>query len=244
MKRIFSTIFIVLQVFPALAQENLSPGVNGTSSESASSTLTQVVFNSGFFGLLIWLLLFATSTVAIAVAIRLMCRMRKSCFINEKCCEQADGHCENGEIETAYGIIHKRVDAYSHAMNAVFANFHEAIPHEDAASNAVDKFVRAQSRLINILQTCGNIAPMLGLLGTVTGMVAAFMGLGTALGPEKASVLAISISQALYTTAAGLLISVPCLALVTYARNTLEKRVQVLNDALTKTLLVLKRKKH
>ena len=78
-------------------------------------------------------------------------------------------------------------------------------------------------RQINSLSLCGNIAPMLGLLGTVTGMVDAFMGLGTAMGPEKASILAISISQALYTTAAGLLIAVPAITFSVIFRNILRR---------------------
>lgn len=222
------------------AQDDLSAGMAPVSAASNGSTLSQVVFGSGFFGLLIWLLLFATSTVAVAVAIRLLWNMRKECFTNAGCCEQVDTYCNVPDLNSAYGITHGRTDAYCIAMNTVFDNFHDEIPHDETASASIDKILRGHLRLVNILQTCGNIAPMLGLLGTVTGMVAAFMGLGTALGPEKASVLAISISQALYTTAAGLLISVPCLALVTYARNTLEKRVQTLNDALTKTLRTLR----
>ena len=77
---------------------------------------------------------------------------------------------------------------------------------------------------------------MLGLLGTVTGMVDAFMGLGTAMGPEKASVLAISISQALYTTAAGLLIAVPAIVLGVYFRNQLECRLETVKEAVEEVL--------
>ena len=77
---------------------------------------------------------------------------------------------------------------------------------------------------------------MLGLLGTVTGMVDAFLGLGTAMGPEKASVLAISISQALYTTAAGLLIAVPAIVLALIFRNLLEKRVEAVTESVEKIL--------
>ena len=81
---------------------------------------------------------------------------------------------------------------------------------------------------------------MLCLLGTVIGMVAAFMGLGTALGPEKASVLAVAISQALYTTAAGLLVAVPCLTAINIFRNILEKRLQDLSDHLNNALFILR----
>jgi biopolymer transport protein ExbB len=73
---------------------------------------------------------------------------------------------------------------------------------------------------------------MLGLLGTVTGMVDAFMGLGTAIGPEKASILAIAISQALYTTAAGLLVAIPAIVFSVMFRNILERRIELVSDVL------------
>ena len=100
----------------------------------------------------------------------------------------------------------------------------------------LDRRVKAILRQINSLSMCANIAPMLGLLGTVTGMVDAFMGLGTTMGPEKASVLAIAISQALYTTAAGLLVAIPAIACTVFCRNTLEKRVEFVTDHLENVL--------
>ena len=107
---------------------------------------------------------------------------------------------------------------------------------QEQAMEIMNKNVREILRKMNVLATCANIAPMLGLLGTVTGMVDAFMGLGTAMGPEKASVLAISISQALYTTAAGLLIAVPAIVLGVYFRNQLERRLENVKEAVEEVL--------
>ena len=107
---------------------------------------------------------------------------------------------------------------------------------QELVSELLDRRVRAILRQFNTLSMCANIAPMLGLLGTVTGMVDAFMGLGTAMGPEKASILAISISQALYTTAAGLLVAIPAIACTVFFRNTLEKRVEQVTTLLEQFL--------
>ena len=110
-----------------------------------------------------------------------------------------------------------------------FANKGEQAAGE-AAADVISKSTRSIARHVGTLQMCGNIAPMLGLLGTVTGMVSAFVGLGGSVGAEKASVLAISISQALYTTAAGLFIAVPALAAAHFARNLLERRIAELTE--------------
>tara|TARA_B100000609_G_C17011086_1_gene328676 strand:+ start:72 stop:689 length:618 start_codon:yes stop_codon:yes gene_type:complete len=203
---------------------------------------TQVIFGGGFLGVLIWLLLFATSTAAVAISIKLFISIRKGNFISEELANDINTLCRQKELNEAYGLCHERSDAFSRVMDEVFKHYNnDQKTHEESATAVVDKSARHLLRQINTLQMCGNIAPMLGLLGTVTGMVSAFMGLGTAMGPEKASVLAVSISQALYTTAAGLLIAVPCLAFVNYFRNTLEKRIQDLNEAVSDIILELER---
>ena len=107
---------------------------------------------------------------------------------------------------------------------------------QELGETILDRRVKYILRLLNSLSMCANIAPMLGLLGTVTGMVDAFMGLGTAMGPEKASILAIAISQALYTTAAGLLVAIPAIASVVFFRNMLEKRIELVSDLLENVL--------
>jgi biopolymer transport protein ExbB len=68
------------------------------------------------------------------------------------------------------------------------------------------------------LAVVGNLAPMLGLLGTVQGMILAFSNLAG--GTPDVGMLAMNISQALYTTAAGLVIAVPCVAAFYAFRNT------------------------
>jgi biopolymer transport protein ExbB len=81
---------------------------------------------------------------------------------------------------------------------------------------------------VNLLNMIGQIAPMLGLLGTVTGMVTAFSGLANAEGAEKAAALALAISGALWTTCAGLLVSVPALVGFTFIKN---KTVQLILES-------------
>ncbi|HOK05285.1 MAG TPA: MotA/TolQ/ExbB proton channel family protein, partial [Victivallales bacterium] len=76
---------------------------------------------------------------------------------------------------------------------------------------------------VNYLNLCGAIAPMLGLMGTVTGMVSAFATLATATGAAKAQMLAMSISTALYTTAVGLIISIPAILAYTFIKNNAAK---------------------
>lgn len=66
-------------------------------------------------------------------------------------------------------------------------------------------------RGLRLLELIGMIAPLLGLLGTVLGMIQSFRSLELAEGAANASILAGGIWQALLTTAAGLIVAIPAL---------------------------------
>ena len=65
---------------------------------------------------------------------------------------------------------------------------------------------------LRVLQMVGVLAPMLGLLGTVLGMVTMFAGIAEQQGPVTPALLADGLWQALYTTVWGMLIAIPALA--------------------------------
>lgn len=67
------------------------------------------------------------------------------------------------------------------------------------------------ARGLRLLELVGMIAPLLGLLGTVLGMIQSFRSLELAAGSANASILAGGIWQALLTTAAGLVVAIPAL---------------------------------
>lgn len=198
----------------------------------------QVIFQSGKIGLLIWLLLFAVSTASLTIILHCLWILRKRLFVLpvfksgiiplfERCdWQKAFDFCGNGSMLVAKII--KRVLSS--------ANESGEDERQDLVTEELDRRVKSVLRQISSLSMCGNIAPMLGLLGTVTGMVDAFMGLGTAIGPEKASILAIAISQALYTTAAGLLVAIPAIVFSVIFRNILERRIELVSDDLNDLL--------
>ena len=85
------------------------------------------------------------------------------------------------------------------------------------------------------LAMLGNVATLLGLLGTITGMIKSFAAVGSASATEKAALLASGISEAMNATAYGLIVAVP--ALVMYA--VLQNRTNQLQDDLNKASLKL-----
>jgi biopolymer transport protein ExbB len=79
------------------------------------------------------------------------------------------------------------------------------------------------SRPNDIIALVATLAPMLGLLGTVVGMVGAFDTISTTQGSAKPADLAGNISLALITTVQGLVVAIPCHAIHHYFRNRLER---------------------
>ena len=84
-------------------------------------------------------------------------------------------------------------------------------------------------RNLTMLGTIATISPLLGLLGTVVGMIVAFTGLTTSGSPDS-DVLALGISQALITTAFGLSIAVPGLVLHKYLEQKISHLLLILQS--------------
>ncbi|NCY01682.1 MAG: MotA/TolQ/ExbB proton channel family protein, partial [Planctomycetia bacterium] len=76
---------------------------------------------------------------------------------------------------------------------------------------------------ISYVSLVGALAPMFGLLGTVDGMVGAFMVIAKSATAPKPSELAIGISQALITTLIGLWLAIPAIACFALFKNWLQK---------------------
>lgn len=102
---------------------------------------------------------------------------------------------------------------------------------ERAAEEAGRREVKRLGSNLRPLVVVAMIAPLLGLLGTVWGMIEAFTGIATADGLGKPEVLASGISQALITTAAGLAVAIPTQALYYYFRARIDKFARLAEDA-------------
>jgi biopolymer transport protein ExbB len=107
-----------------------------------------------------------------------------------------------------------------------------AIDHWEHEANDVDKvmgdvaslFMRKMRRTIRPLRLIGSVSPLLGLLGTVVGMIRAFQTVAlSSQSINKAELLADGIYQAMVTTATGLCIAIPTLIVFFYFSNRIDK---------------------
>ena len=96
-----------------------------------------------------------------------------------------------------------------------------------------------ESRL-NLLASVISISPMLGLLGTVTGMIRAFTNISK-YGDGDAAIVADGIAEALLTTAAGLMIAIPVIVIYNYLNRRLEKMENEIDDVVTNIINIFRR---
>jgi biopolymer transport protein ExbB len=96
---------------------------------------------------------------------------------------------------------------------------------EKAMEDAVAEQAAKLYRKIEYLSVIGNIAPMCGLLGTVTGMIFAFQEVAVSQGTAGASDLAAGIYSALVTTVAGLVVAIPSLGAFAIFRNWIDQLI-------------------
>lgn len=101
---------------------------------------------------------------------------------------------------------------------------------ETVIVHATDEQVRDLSSYLQALATIGNIAPLLGLLGTVIGMIKAFMVIQEMGGKVNAVVLAGGIWEAMLTTAMGLSVALPIILGHSYLVSRVNKYEARLQD--------------
>ena len=101
--------------------------------------------------------------------------------------------------------------------------------------------IRGQTRY---LMDIAAVAPMIGLLGTVLGMVRAFRGVALDEAMARPVVLADGVQQALYTTAAGLIIAIPAMMFYSFFRERANTLISHLEAASTEVLTNLQRKRN
>lgn len=95
---------------------------------------------------------------------------------------------------------------------------------KESISEAASHVVHDLEKYLNTLGTVAAIAPLLGLLGTVVGMIDVFTQI-TTVGTGNANALAGGISEALLTTAAGLIVAIPALVMHRYFTGLIETLV-------------------
>jgi biopolymer transport protein ExbB len=122
------------------------------------------------------------------------------------------------------------------AMGGLLAGVPEAHVREESQRVAAE-VLEAQFRYLRILEVIAALSPLLGLLGTVLGMIAAFQAMESAGRQVDPALLSGGIWQALLTTAAGLAVAIPVAAVLSLLEGSIHRQRHQMEDALTRIIL-------
>jgi biopolymer transport protein ExbB len=198
--------------------------VEGTAAPQGPGFI-DIIYGGSIVNLFIWLLIFVSSFAMLAFVIDGLLQVRRDKILPGHLIIGVRDSLDHGDLDQAMNICETNPCQLSNILMAGFTNITEGYEVvQEAVSAATDIESEKIMQRIGYLNLCGQIAPMLGLLGTVTGMVAAFAGLASG-GANKGSMLATAISTALWTTVCGLLIAVPALISFTIYKNIATQRL-------------------
>ncbi len=180
-----------------------------------------VIRGSGPVGVALWSALLLTSVAGIYLIIDSFVKIREKKIMPPELVKGVEAAMAEGDLPAAMDACRKQPGVMANILTAGFSNVEEGFDVIQETINATAD-VESEKLLqkVTYLSVVSNLAPMLGLMGTVQGMIFAFATLGTqSAGAAQQAMLAINISQALYTTMAGLSVAVPAVAFFYFFRN-------------------------
>lgn len=189
-----------------------------------------------------WPLLFC-SIVALAIILdRLWFFFIGSRGENEELVSQALAALSGGRRLEAMQLVRKEKGVTNSIMAAALAQADEPAPVVEEAMARVGRgeLLRMQ-RGLGTLEAIVTIAPLLGLLGTVTGIIGTFNVIGGLQGLASPAEVAPGIAEALFTTAFGLIIATPAVFFHAIFTNQVERRVALMNNRAGQVLHALGR---
>lgn len=175
------------------------------------------------------------SVVALAFTVERWLRLHRAKIGSRKFGESIVEALKSSGSEKALEVATAKDVALGRILAAGFKRAKDGVGEvEKAVEDAGSREVRRMNSSLRPLSVVVTTAPLLGLLGTVWGMVIAFMNIATKSGMGKPDVLASGISQALITTVAGLVIAIPTQAIYFMFKSKIDRFAKDVEDLFTK----------
>lgn len=154
---------------------------------------------------------------------------------------------DTNNTDQAMKIVNRRKTPLNNLLKVAIERYKSGAEVERIMEGVEKTSIRELPRIftrINYLSLAANIATLLGLLGTITGLQTSFGSLASADAASKASLLADGISEAMNTTAFGLIVAVPCMIMYTILNNRQQALVKDIDDGIATFLDAVKEKRN
>ena len=189
--------------------------------------MLKYLFDGGIF---MWVILLASISGLAVIIEKMYTFLLKEKKLSENEKNQLYKALRTGNREEILKLCKDKTDSVSKSVTKIVSNTDINFDELDNSHRQVIEGIISESILeqttelekgMSLLGTVVNAAPQLGLLGTVTGMIAAFSAL-TRNGTGTAKIVAGGISEALYTTAFGLIVAIPALVFYNYFNRRID----------------------
>jgi len=224
---------------PAAAPAAAGEAAEGESGKEEDQSLGwMIILSSKGFGMAFYIVLGLFSVFSLAVILERLTRLRRARVIPGKFVRRLRGLLSRKEDTVANyrTLCDSSHSPISNILRAGLMRAGRPLPEvekamEDAAAREMAT-MRSRNRPLSVI---GSVAPLVGLLGTVVGMIFAFR-VSSQAGLGKAELLAEGIYLALMTTAAGLSIAIPSLLFHAWFNAMAEKFMRDIDEVLLETL--------
>ena len=181
-----------------------------------------------------WLmiLLGACSIVALAIFVERLITLRRDEINTRAFLRGVKDRLQDSDVEAAVHLSQRTPGPVAAITKAGLDRYRRPrLEIKEAIESAGKTALYQSEKYLGVLATIATAAPLIGFLGTVTGMIRAFMRIEALGGNVNASVLAGGIWEALITTAAGLTVGIPALIFYNYLQGRVEKFVFQMEEA-------------
>ena len=211
----FTAAALFAAAAPVLAQEGDAAPVDD------GQSVGDILAGGGVIGGLIILL----SVVALALIIENLVSLKRDKLAPPELIDELEALFDEEQFQEAMDLCESEPSLLTRTVAAGIGKIgHSFDSIEKSLEEMGDEEAVKLHQKIGWLSVISNVAPMMGLLGTVSGMVASFRVIATSKNPDP-SELADGISMALLTTLFGLIVAIPTTAAFAYLRNNLVRSV-------------------
>lgn len=218
---------------PALAAENGAPA-------DPVMNLWQVLVSGGP----VMIPIGALSVIGVMLILVYLVSLRRGTIVTARYMQTADAllrkrdylgllAISNRHNEAVARVVQRTLDFVTQNPRATIAEAREVATAEGT------RIASSLNQRITYLADIGSIAPMLGLFGTVLGMIKSFSVVASDIAATRPMMLAEGVAEALVTTAAGLLVGIPAMAAYSFFRGRVQSLISDLEAASTQLMALL-----
>lgn len=193
-------------------------------------------------GGLILVLILVLSIIAVVIIVERLLFFRRIRGDEDTIIQRLRSTLEKGHYDEALSICENNPSPVANLMKVgIEKRDHSQETIKAAITDAANLEIPRMERYLSFLGTIAHISPLLGLLGTVTGNIRAFGVLGDfAAAGGNPALLAQGISEALVTTAAGLIVAIPAIIFYNALVSKVNHRIIQLENRVTEMVFLLK----